>query len=77
MVTLKLPTNNDRIAANLKAAFEESDSRLISALAASPGKAVACRPCETSNLGAVSFGLFRERLRTSLHRPSKGDTKGG
>ena len=73
MVTFKLPTNNEQIAADLKATFRDSHAKLASALAASFSKPVESAIRETSNLGAVNFGLFRERLRTSLHRPSKID----
>lgn len=75
MTTQKIQTNNEQIAANLKATFEASDTRLTSALTALFSKPADPEPRETSNLGAVKFGLFRERLRIPVSRPSKLDRR--
>jgi hypothetical protein len=75
MVTFKLPTNNEQIAADLKATFGDSNARLNAALASSFSKPVEPQPRETSNLGAVNFGSFRMRLATSLRRPLKDDAR--
>ena len=75
MTAFELPTDNERIAADLKSTFEASNTAMTSKLNEllnSPAPAMAP---ETSNLGPTNFGLFRERLRTpisSADRPGKG-----
>jgi hypothetical protein len=73
--SFRLPTNNDQIAEDLKATIENSNAKLASAITASFSKPADTPIRETSNLGSINFGLFRERLRTTICRPSKVDSR--
>ena len=73
--SFRLSTNNDQIAADLKATFENSNAKLVSAIATSFSKPAETPIRETSNLGSISFGLFRERLRNTICRPPKTDSR--
>jgi hypothetical protein len=68
MTAFNLTTNNEQIAADLKATLETSDAMLISTLKASLNKPAPVEPGppKTSDLGALKIGLFRDRLRTPI-----------
>ena len=68
MTASSLTTNNEQIAADLKAALETSDTALISSLKASLNKPppVEPGPPKTSNLGSINIGLYRDRLSTTI-----------
>ena len=68
MTAFNLPTNDEQIAADLRAALETSDATLVSALKASLSKPAPVEPApsKTSNLGAFSIGQFRDRLSTPI-----------
>ena len=75
MTKFELPTDNERIAADLKATFEATNTTMTSKLNALFNSPAPAEAPETSNLGPTNFGLFRERLRTpisSADRPGKG-----
>jgi hypothetical protein len=76
MPTFELPTDNERIAADLKATFEASNATMTSKLNALFNSPPPAKPPETSNLGRTNIGLFRERLRTPISNADRSG-KGG
>ena len=75
MPTFTLPTNNEEIAADLKAAFEDSSAKLAAGLTELLSQSVDPPPPEAWSLGAINFGLYRERLADSITRRSKADRR--